>query len=80
MMCKHLSYFGQAVTAATLNLLSNLSMQCSPRFGQQALIERVPYKRVFEDVIARLVLKVDQIKRLHYCEPFMDARIANSAG
>src|SRR5262249_7268808 len=52
MMGKDLGYFGQAVAAAALDFLGDLQMQCSPRFAEQTLVQRVAHQRVFERIIA----------------------------
>jgi hypothetical protein len=55
-------------------------MQRLTRFGKQVLIERVANQRLFECVLTRLPLLIDQIRRLNCCEPIIDAGLVNSSG
>jgi hypothetical protein len=47
-------------------------MERHARFGKKALVERVPDQRMLNQIVVRLALAADQIKRLHRREPRID--------
>jgi hypothetical protein len=78
-MGKALHHFGQPVPASPLDLLSDSKMQRGPRPREQALIQRVAHQRVFERIVARPLLRIDQIERLRRRERgFHVLRISHS--
>ena len=63
-MRKDFGNFDQAVAAAALNLLSDLQMQSTARLAKQPLVERVSHQCMFENIVVRFIVPINQVKRL----------------
>src|ERR1700733_4594272 len=72
MISKVIRDFAQAIAASAFNFCSGFQMKGCARDAQESVVKRVSHKRVFEDVVARLVILIYEVERPHRGESRID--------